>query len=318
MNKKIPPTSTNLRSQFLARLSTDWSKARAHYRAEIVSKVGNLYDRFIDEKLADSEFSKLIAEGNKAAFQQRLAELLLAGQLWDWDFTLSSGREGPDFFVSKNGQSAWIELTTPEPAGIAPSWLNTTHQGVMTFPHKEIALRYTSAIKEKHQKLVGNPSGKPGYLTNGVVTKNEPYVIAVNQHLLQGGFRQLNGISQRPVACEVLFGIGPMQLHFDRDTREIINQDHACRPQIHKNNDAEVQADSFLDPTYGPVSAVLALDLVLEKFITSDPDHFLMRENLSSMVYNPKAHNPLPFHWIPAQSHWVASEDEQVIEVTSM
>lgn len=272
------------RDQFLKRLETSWSKARPHYRAELAAKVGALYDRFMDEHLADPEFAKQIALGDSSTHVQRMGELLLAGQLWDWGFRLSSQSEGPDFRATKGGQSVWIELITPTDAGIP--------RKQPAYPHVDIALRYTAGIKEKHEKLVGRPCGKPGYLANGIVAANEPYVIAFNQHLLLSVPRTLGGISQRPTAVEVLFAVGPIQLHIDRETRKVVGRDNAYRPQLLKKTDVKVPADSFLHSAYAPVSAVLALDLVLEKFITTDPDHYLLRDNLSAMVYNPNANNP--------------------------
>lgn len=314
LNLAQSPNPTH-RGHLLERLSAALAKARSHYRAELVSRIGEIYDRFIDEGLADLHFTKQIIDPNDYVHEQRMAELLLADHLWGLGFSLKSQTVGPDFLATKDGMSAWIELITPTPAGIDPAWLTPSPEGVWNYPHAEIALRYTAALKEKQEKLVGNGKGKLGYLAQGIVGKHDIYVIAVNQHLLQPSFRTLSGISSIPTACEILFAVGPQQLHLDRTSGAVLDRGHAHRPKIPKAGGVKVPADSFLSPAYAQVSAVFAVDLVLEKFITPDSDHFLMREDLSAMVYNPSAANPLRSHWIPAQSHWTAKIGGDAIEV---
>lgn len=284
----------------------------------MLSRIGDIYDRFMDEGLADPHFTKQIIELNDYVHEQRMAELLLADHLWGLGFSLKSQTVGPDFLATKDGHSAWIELITPTPAGINPAWLTPSPEGVWKYPYDEIALRYTAAFKEKHERLVGTVEGKLGYLARDIVGQHETYVIAVNQHLLQPSFRTLSGISLIPTACEILFAVGQQQLHLDRTTGAVLDRDYAHRPNISKAGCVQVPADSFLNPAYAQVSAVFAVDLVLEKFITPDSDHLLMREDLTLMVYNPLTSNPLPPRWIPAQSHWTAKIGEDVIEVVTV
>lgn len=80
---------------------------------ELQAKIGCMFDRFMDERLADPTFGKQVADGPNLVHEQRMAELLLADELWALGFCLSSNREGPDFLVTKDGQSIWVELTTP-------------------------------------------------------------------------------------------------------------------------------------------------------------------------------------------------------------
>lgn len=312
------PPITSFRPQFLKRIGALWPDARPHYRQQVLGHLGDLFGRFVEAGLADPTFGKQLAEGDHFLHEQRLAEMLLADHLWSLGFDLSSSCAGPDFFVSKDGMSAWIELITPQPTGIDPGWLASPQVGVWSYPHREIALRYTAAIKEKHTKLVGAQGG--GYLANGLVRPDQPYIIAVNQHLLQGSFRTLDGISQIPAACEVLFAVGPQQLHLDRETGAVVDHDHdhAHRPSLVKTANVGVPADSFFNPGYAPVSAVLAVDLVLEKFVTADPDHRLMKDHLSTVAYNPLASNPITPRWLPADSHWTAQMGPSGIRVLSV
>ncbi|NYF18589.1 hypothetical protein HDC36_000026 [Xanthomonas sp. JAI131] len=313
------PIIADLRADFLNRIGTTWHKAPAELRTELIFALGNLYDRFHQEGLADRHFDQALTSGSPTQHAQRLAELLMAEHLWTHGFDLDSANEGPDFRATKDGHSVWVELVTPEPNGIDPVWLTGNKQGVWKYPHPEIALRYTSALKEKHQKLVGNGRGKVGYLSNGIVAPRDIYVIAINQHLLQRSFRTLSGISQIPVACEVAFAVGPQQLHIDRNTRRIVHSDHAHRPEIPKQVAGKpattVPADSFLNPSYDHVSAIYAVDLMEEVLVKELPGKPLAREHLSAMAYNPNAANLLPLHLIPAQSHWTATPTNELIEI---
>jgi len=78
-------------------------------------------------------------------------------------------------------------------------------------PHEAMLLRWTAAVKEKAEKLLGNSvSGVKGYLQKGLAGTNDIYVVAVNARLLRGpNFASVTGISQFPFAAEAVFAIGP-------------------------------------------------------------------------------------------------------------
>lgn len=315
----MPETIASLKFEFLRQVSDRWSAARPHNRKQVLSTLSELFDRFRDHRLDDPQFSQKLARGKPHEHHQRLAEMLLAKYLWDNGFTLSSAREGPDFKASKGGITVWIELVTPEPRGISPSWIfSGDSEGVWTYPHAEIALRYTSALKEKFEKLTGIPKGQRGYLSKGIVGSNEPYVIAINQHLLQSNFRTLHGISQTPTACEVLYSVGAIQLHLNRATGQTTHMDHAHRPSLEKagsgGEKVAVPANSFLDPAYAPVSAVMALDLQEVALISPDPAA-LKKEHLAAVIHNVGALNAIPAHFLPGQEHWTAKTSAGSIEL---
>jgi len=310
--------SSALKSDFLRRVSHRWRRATDTNRGQLLTSLSALFDRFHDLGLADPHFSQRLANGSDNEHQQRLAEMLLAKHLWDRGFTLSSSNEGPDFRASKDNISAWIELVTPEPIGIDAGWLAPQQEGVWSYPHCEIALRYTSALKEKHEKLVGTKASRPGYLKKGVVGPADPYVIAINQHLLQGSFRTLDGISQTPTACEVLYGVGPQQIHLDAATGQAKRFDHSYRPGLSKvradGGKTIVPAESFLNPDYAPVSAVFALDLQEEALVT--PTLETQRQcHLAAVVHNIGALNPIPHNFLPGQEHWTALTTSSSVEL---
>lgn len=316
--RQMNQRSNALKSDFLQRVSHRWRRATDDNRVQLLTSLSELFDRFHDLGLADPHFSQILARGNDNEHQQRMAEMLLAKHLWDHGFTLASSREGPDFRASRENSSVWIELVTPEPVGIDPGWLAPQQTGVWSYPHREIALRYTSALKEKHEKLVGTKESRPGYLKKGVVGPADPYVIAINQHLLQGSFRTLDGISQTPTACEVLYGVGPQQIHLDSATGQAKRFDHSHRPGLSKvradGGTAIVPAESFLNQDYAPVSAVFALDLQEEALVTPTLD--TQRQcHLAAVIHNICALNPLPHHFLPGQEHWTASTTNSAIEL---
>ncbi len=307
------------KTDFLLRVGDRWRAARTHYRDQLIKELSAMFDQFHDLGLADPHFSQRLATGGDSEHQQRLAEMLLAKHLLDHGFTLASTHTGPDFKATKDDISVWIELVTPEPRGIAPNWLSIgDDNGVSSYPHTEIALRYTSALKEKHEKLTGSARNQGGYLGKGIVGSSDPYVIAINQHLLQNCFRTLNGISQIPTACEVLYSVGAQQFHMDRATGRIVDADHSHRPSLHKEGldgkVAFIPADNFLNATYRPVSAVMALDLQEEALITTDPGT-PKKEHLAAVIHNLHALNPVPPRFLPAQEHWVAKMSENALEL---
>lgn len=304
-----------VRVKLLDRVATTWAGAQPHYRDVVLLRIGTIFDRFMETGLADPHFCTELLDAREHVYKQRLAELLLADYLWSAGFKLASSSAGPDFLATKDGQSAWIELITPMPIGIDPKTLATPSPGTTIYDpqHEAIALRYTAAIKEKQEKLVGR-SGKPGYLEKGIVQSDIPYIIAVNQCLLQHKFPSLMGISQIPVACEVLFGVGPTQWLLDRNTGKKVDENNVHRPIIVNANQALVPSENFLSPAYAAVSAVFAVHLNEDVYAAPLDPSFFPREHPTALVYNPLAHSPLPIRWMRAGSHWkIEVGDEQNI-----
>ena len=76
----------------------------------------------------------------------------------------------------------------PMPTGLSQDWLNPVPGEGGFVPHEAILLRWTAAIKEKAEKLLGNEkTGARGYLAKKVVGEGDAYVIAVNARMLRGG-----------------------------------------------------------------------------------------------------------------------------------
>jgi hypothetical protein len=270
--------------------------------------VERVCSQFITAGLADANFVTDLCSGNEPRFWQRYTEAVLTCEVLDAGLNARPSRNGPDLCIEHEGRKIWIEFICPEPMGIPAERLDHEPLNRSNFPHVAILLRWTAAIKEKAEKLLGGPRDA-GYLTKGIVGPEDCYVIAVNGRQLRGVFAALTGISQFPFAVEAAFAVGPLQIQIDCTTLKSVGSGHQHRPLIKKPTGADVPAYTFLDPRFAAVSAIWATDL----------DDCLVLGNSKPfvVVYNPMATNRLPEGLLPAQLDYVASprgSDEYLLE----
>ncbi|BCG84464.1 hypothetical protein MesoLj113c_05740 [Mesorhizobium sp. 113-3-9] len=263
---------------------------------------------FLDSGFGDGNAEQRLCSADEGTYWQQLSEVLLAHQLTEAGVELTHQQAGPDFRIDREGRRIWIEVITPTAANIPAEWLAAPGGGVRDFPYEAILLRWTAAIKQKAEVLLGNPPlAVPGYLANGTVGANDAYVIAVNGRLLRGYdgvFDALTGISQFPFAVEATFAVGPLQLRINRETLEASALEHQPRYLIHKPTGQPVPADTFLDQRFAPISAIWATDI--------DEFSLLGRIPRMAVVHNPGTANPVPSRFLPAQDEYQAQEiDEQ-------
>lgn len=285
-------------------------------RQEIISKeLIEVCIDFIKSGLADPNFIEELCSENESSFWSRLSEALLASQLKKTGLTpKSSGSEGPDFLLEQEGLKIWIEVTCPDPIGLPTDWQRLELQNnirIVDFPHKEILLRWTHAIKEKTEKLLGSSDGKiKGYFKKGIVSSEDAYVIAINSCKLRSGdrFPQLSGISQFPFAFEAVFPIGPKQIKINNNSMEIIESTYQYRPKIQKSEKAHVETNIFLDDKFEAISAIWAVDI--------DGSYIVGNYEPMVIIHNPKAKNPLPTGLIPANYEYVARIIGDELEIT--
>lgn len=277
------------------------------YREELI----RVCNAFVDSGLADPKFVIELTSENDSKFWSCISEALLADRLRDKIFPKRSAiGEGPDFLVLNGDNNVWIEVICPEARNIPMGWLKFEKDST-DFPHVDILLRWTAAIKEKSEKLIGNLDGSvKGYIQSGVVSSSDAYVIAINGCQLRNGpFSSLMGISQFPFAVEAVFPVGPLQLKINRDTHEVVEQRHQHRPNIINRNNAQVPAYTFLDPRFKPISAIWAVDVNGGNIIgNSEP---------MAVIHNPIALNPIPVGYLPADSEYVTkpcNENEYLLE----
>ncbi len=251
--------------------------------------------------LGDRDLVTKLCSGDEARYWQQLSEILLGHELRVAGLPLKPSHEGPDFLIEHGGQRIWIEVICPQAAGIPEEWLTHPFNRAFSYPHEAILLRWTAAIKEKAEKLLGNPGkGIKGYLDKGVVGPHDVYVIAVNGRLLRGPhFASISGISQYPCAVEAVFAVGPMQVTIDQTTLKALGSEHQHRPIIKKPSGAGVPAYTFLDPAFRPISAVWAVDI--------DETWVIGNMKPMAVIHNPDAANPLPTKLLPCHHEYLAT-----------
>ena len=254
---------------------------------------------FIDNGLGDPDTPQRLASDNDHIYWQALSEVMVADQLHRCGLAPARQPDSPDVQVVHQGRHVWVEVVCPTPAGIPDQWLRH-EEGAVTFPHEAVSLRWTSALKEKFEKLVGMPGRNyQGYIAKGIVRPEDAYVIAINGRLLRDSWPAINGISLWPFAVEVTYAIGPRQLQISRDTGAIMSSSQQHRPSFQKPNGASIPSDSFFNPGYAPVSAVWAMDI---------DEHDLWKDrDTSILVHNHGASNPLPANLLPAYSEYSAT-----------
>ena len=266
--------------------------------------------RHIELGLGDTDLVHKLCSGDEHRYWQQMSEILLGHELLEAPLALTPSHEGPDFLVARNDAKLWIEVICPRPQGIPAEWLERPSGKAISMPHEAMLLRWTAAIKEKAEKLLGNAgTGAPGYVAKQVVGETDTYVIAVNARLLRGPhFASVTGISQYPFAAEAVFAIGPYAVNISRETLEIVDSGHQHRPMIRKPSGAEVPAYTFLDPRFRPISAIWATDI--------DESWVIGNAKALAVIHNPQAKNPLPLGVLPAYEEFVATlnGDEYVLE----
>lgn len=272
--------------------------------------LANACEEFVGSGLADPKFVSELTSGSEQKFWACISEALVANRLRGRQFGVRSSRgKGPDFLLMNGSHKVWIEVVCPEPVSLPANWLNPQPGTVIHFPHEEILLRWTSAIKAKAEALIGSADGRQeGYLRSGLVAPGDAYVIAVNGCRLRSGpFSALVGISQFPFAVEAVFPVGPYQLRIDRETLEVVERGHQHRPYVLNKNGSEVPAYTFLDPRFNLISAIWAVDLNGGSAIgNTEP---------TAIVHNPNATNPIPVGFLPADDEYLANPegDEYVL-----
>lgn len=273
-----------------------------------------LYHQYAAWDLKDTTFDRDFTDGRDEHFYPYLWEMILARHLHDLGLPISSADEGPDFKVNLGDQTIWIEAICPSPAGLPDHWINirSIDQPVRLcgVPHEQMLMRWTSALKEKKEKLTGRIERnrrtgdeilKPGYLEKGIVGEGEPYVIAVSACRLGFGNAFLHeGISQMPFAVEAAFPIGPIEIVFDRETMEAVEQRNVYRPVIQKPNGADVPTDSFLNPDYAGVSAILGTPAGVNAACGDQAP--------IALVHNPLATNKLPVGILGVDEEYVPED----------
>ena len=297
---------------------------------EIRNFTWQLWETFQKHDIQDHAFTTEFTSGNHERLLQRYTEMLFSWHFIRLGFLPTSKDEGPDLRIDYNGMRIWVEIITPQlsrPSGngteaqkvardiegyLSPLLTDPKEIPVIDIPTKQILLRWTAALKEKKEKLTGkkNKNSQLGYIENGIVKPEDVYVIAINSVLL--GHSGFIGVSQYPNPVEVTFAAGSTQVSINRQTSEVTHSEPSYRPHILNYNQSSISADTFLNPNYKEVSALIATHVGLEAAFQHCPPSPLV------LVHNPYAVNSLPKRIFNAEEEYIAEDNGKSWTITNI
>src|SRR5688572_13646660 len=247
---------------------------------------GDLLEAYRDSGLAPPHLIPEVTSGEDGKLWSYVWEAMLFRHLSSLSLEFvrgqvtKAGQRGPDFGLVLNSQIVWVEATAPAPEDIPEGWLAPPMPGKPVsreMPTDQMLLRWTAAIGNK-VKCFEN------YLAQGIVAPSDYNVIAVNSCRLSDFVLDDHGASQLPFAVEAVFPVGPLGIPLTSDGQI----DGKARPiprfSIKTSKGIDIPTDSFLNPAYSKISAVLG----------SNKRHMLDGDLRAVMVHNPLANNRLP------------------------
>lgn len=254
----------------------------------------NFFDELYGEfkPYADSNF----LVDAKSNFHQRTWEMYLACVLLGQGCQISSGDKGPDIKLIVDGKIIWIECVAPQKGEN-----NTENRvpdmkyngGWQNVPEKQMLFRLRNSIDGKFRIY-------EKYISDGVVKKDDIFIIAVNRASLD----HLDpGI---PLILKVLFSIGYLSLKVKKSSDKKSNKDTkpfwSLQKEVPKKNGSMVPMDFFQNSNHSGISAVIySKDNVLN-----------CREKMGEdciLVHNPLATNSLPENIFPYFEQYKATKD---------
>ena len=137
-------------------------------RREKFDKLWNVFKLY-----ADKHFPKQY----KYQFHQRSWEMYVSCVLLNNNLSIKSLGEGPDFVVSDNH---YVECVACNNAKVGkPDYVPELRYGVeQDVSVDKIIMRVTSVIEDKYKKY-------KGWIEKGIISKDKPYVIAINSGVFQ-------------------------------------------------------------------------------------------------------------------------------------
>ncbi|MBC7952912.1 MAG: hypothetical protein H7Z12_13980 [Rhodospirillaceae bacterium] len=261
-----------------------------------------LWQEFKSSGLADNIFVPEITSGDDGKFWSRVWEMNLHRELVRAGHQPASADCGPDFGIMLSGRRMWFEAVCPSPMQIDENWLQRPPGKVWSFPHSEITLRLTSAIRDKSKKF-------DDYRTKGWVGSDDAYVICVcSGRLLAGDPLLANdidnfGVSGAPLIGEAVLPIGPWAVSV-KEGGHMGESFRSSRTNILKHNGEPIPTTMFLDPAFAGVSAVLC-----------SASLHPTRDWQPLIVHNPLARAPLPTGLFPGALEYMAEVDGEWLNV---
>lgn len=229
--------------------------------------VESLWEKF--KPYADTKFREEFARRP----HQRFWEMYLANALLTQNHCLieKEREKSPDICIQNQEKRVWVEATAP----------GAGEGGLL--------LRFTSAIKEKHDKYLS-------YSNEAIVSSDESYVIAINGRQVPMGWPDDDDI---PLIVKAVLPFGDPSYVYDLVADEIVSASYSYKPEIRTRNNSPVSTAIFQDPSYSGISGILfSLVNVWNRPSTIGSD-FLF-------IHNPLATNKISLGW-PGIGHeyWV-------------
>jgi hypothetical protein len=185
-----------------------------------------------------------------------------------------------------------VEATQPE-RGTGSDAMPYRPSDKWKLPEERLLLRYTNAIRKKHEQY-------QRHLSNGVIKNNEPYVIAINGSNLQKTLWP----DEYPHIIKAVFGLGHQQWQINFDTNETTFIGYDSRPSISKAKNSPVSTDTFITgEQYQNISGLIFSHKNIEKRPDLSGKNFIF-------IHNPTARNRIERGWLRAgREFWVENNE---------
>ncbi len=258
-------------------------------RPEFRDELESIWSQY--EPYADSNFPNEF----KKQFSQRAWELHLGATLLNTGYILANHNNvGPDFKIPYAGKNIWIEAIAVEKGDGKDKVPNIEYGKAIDVPEKEMLLRLTAGLREKHRKYLS-------YLKDNIVGQNDPFVIAVDRSPLEHMDAQI------PLILKCLFAIGYQVLYLKtgKPRSKTEGSTWSAREKVNKISGSEVEMLMFRDASFEGISAVI---YCAENILNSPrkPNHM---GNNFVIVHNPFAKNPLSDNFFKFGTEWKQEGD---------
>ncbi len=249
-----------------------------------------MYEKF--KPYADSHF---LIEA-KTNFHQRVWEMYMACVLIKNGLTIVSNNKGPDIKLVIGGKTVWIECVAPKKGekDNENSVPDIKYGVVQDLPEKQMLFRLRNSLDEKFKVY-------EKYLSDGIVKKDDIFIIAINRASLD---HTDPGI---PLIFKALFSIGflsfPIKKLKEEGNSKFGKPSWTLRSVVPKGNGSEVSMNFFQNPNHAGISAVIySKNSVLSCRAKTGEECVL--------THNPLATNPLSEQVFPFFEQYRATDDK--------
>ena len=207
----------------------------------------------------------------------RFWEMYLGVRLLERNFALVPKKSsfGPDFHISLDGKSIWIEATAPED-GTGRDAVPSIDEldGTKPVPEDKIILRFANAISEKFRK-------REEYVKKGLIDSSDAFVIALNGR----GINMTLFEGPLPAIVKSVYPAGDYSITIDVNTLKSVREGYQTRREISKVSGSTVLTNTFLNKEYAGVSGILYSNAALWDMPTMPGCEFLFIDNLMANIH---------------------------------